>query len=135
MTTNITLKEFEKPKKMDTVEDIRWLGNSLGLSAGRDTERMTETILLKIIREIASKGYTSTESISTSLDIPQQKINYHLKSLIDCGLFYRKKRMIYLRHGSLKSAIEEIRKDAERIFDNLSSITEEIDKRLELKNR
>lgn len=63
------------------------------------------------------------------------RVNHHLRNLNDSGLLYRKKRLIYLRGGSLKAAVKEMRKDSERILDELESIAEEIDSIMGLKNR
>lgn len=64
-----------------------------------------------------------------------QKVNYHPRTLIESGFLCREKRLILIRQGSVKAAVEEMRKDANRILDSLSSIAEEIDKNLGLKNR
>jgi predicted transcriptional regulator len=63
------------------------------------------------------------------------RVNHHLRNLNDSGLVYRKKRLIYLRGGSLKAAVKEMRKDSERIFDELEYMAEEIDSRIGIKNR
>lgn len=51
------------------------------------------------------------------------------------GSCTEKKRLIYLRGGSLKAAVREMRKDSERILDELENIAEEIDLMMGLKNR
>jgi predicted transcriptional regulator len=135
MAQQIMLRELQRPKKININEDIDWLGESFGFSAGRDTDKVTAKILRSVIYEVANIGCTSTEKISKGLNIEVQKTNYHLKTLVDAGFLYREKRSILVRQGSVKSAVEEIRKDANRIFDSLSVIAEEIDKSLGLKNR
>jgi hypothetical protein len=50
-------------------------------------------------------------------------------------MIYRRKRLLYLRGGSLKAAVQEMRKDSERIFDELEVMAEEIDRKMGLKNR
>lgn len=135
MTQQIILKDLQKPKEINLNNDIDWLGESLGFNCGRDTKRITSQILRAVLHEFASDGATSTEKISDSLRLDVQKVNYHLRTLVNSGFLYREKRLIFLRRGSVKSAIEEMRKDANRIFDELSIMAEEIDKELGLKNR
>ncbi|MEM4260147.1 MAG: winged helix-turn-helix transcriptional regulator [Candidatus Woesearchaeota archaeon] len=135
MTQQIILRELQKPQIINLYNDIDWLGESFGFSTGRDTDRITAKILQNILEEISKEGSTSTEQLSKNMDVEVQRVNYHLRTLIDSGFICREKRLIFLRQGSVKSAVEEIRKDANRIFDNLSLIAEEIDRNLGLKNR
>lgn len=135
MAQQIILKELQKPGEINVYEDIKWLGESFGFSSGRDTYKITSRILQNLLEDISREGSTSTEKISKSMDIKVQRVNYHLRTLVDSGFICREKRLIVLRQGSVKAAVEEMRKDANRIFDNLSSIAEEIDRQLGLKNR
>ena len=135
MPQQIILRNLQRPKNIAIVDDIEWLGNCFGFSAGRDTERVTAQILQNVLQEVANQGSTSTENIADELDISVQRVNYHLRTLIDAGFLFREKRLIFVRQGSVKSAIEEMKRDANRIFDNLVRIGEEIDESLGLKNR
>lgn len=135
MSQQIILKEIQKPKEANLYKDIEWLGDSFGFLKGRDTEKIISKILQALLIEVAREGKTTSERLSQDLEIDTQRVNYHLRTLLEAGFIYREKRAIVLRHGSVKSAVEEIRKDANRILDNLSIIAEEIDKNLGLKNR
>ena len=134
-THEIVLRDLPMAKEPDFKKDIEWLCQSLGLIAGRDTERTASKIIQDLLREVSNFGSASSMEIASQLGIAVQRVNYHLRSLANRGFIYRKKKRIYLRQGSVKAAIEEIRKDANRIFDNLSRIAEEIDNSLGLKNR
>jgi predicted transcriptional regulator len=135
MPQQIILRNLQRPNEIDVADDIEWLGNSFGFSAGRDTDRITARILQSVLQEVASGGSTSTENIAEDLDLSIQRVNYHLRTLMDAGFLFREKRLIFVRQGSVKSAIEEMRRDANRIFDNLSRIGEEIDEELGFRNR
>lgn len=135
MVQQIILRNLQKPKEINLPEDIEWLGESLGFISGRDLDRVTVKVLQNLFEEISRDGSTSTEQISEDLGLAVQRVNYHLRTLVDSGLVCREKRLVILRQGSVKATVEEIRKDANRIFDNLSAIAEEIDQRLGFKNR
>ena len=135
MVQQIILRNLQRPKKGNVYEDIEWLGNSLGFVNGRDTEKMANQILLSVLDEFAKEGSVSSEQIARELNVALQRVNYHIRSLIDSGFLYRDRKLIFLRQGSVKSAVEEMRRDANRTFDNLSMIAEEIDQTLGLKNR
>lgn len=135
MSQQIILNNIQKPGKINLKEDITWLGDSFGYTCGRDTERINALILEFTLRNIAKEGYTSTEKISKELNLEVQRVNYHLKTLIESGLLYREKKLIYVRQGSVKCAVEEIKKDANRILDELIIVASDIDNKLGLKNR
>lgn len=135
MQQEILLRNLTKPKEADLTSDIDWLCNSLGFTAGRDIERMSSRIVQSLLRCVVSDGCASTESIAEDINIARQRVNYHIRSLTNSGFLYREKKLIFLREGSVKSAVEEMRKDANRIFDKLSMIGEEIDSALGLRNR
>ena len=135
MPQQIILRDLQRPKDIEVTNDIEWLGNSFGFSTGRDTQRVTAQILQNVLEKVSDNGSTSTEKISNKLEMSVQKVNYHLRTLLDSGFLYREKRLIFVRQGSVKSAVEEIRQDANRIFDNLSRIAGEIDKALGFRNR
>ncbi len=134
MPRQLVIKKLELPKQGRLDEDINWVCESLGLVSGRDTERTCERIVNLLLRTAGTEDLT-VERIAKELGIAQQRVNYHLRSLIESGLFYREKKKIKLREGSLKAALEELRKDLDRILEEIISIAEEIDKSLGLQNR
>src|SRR5690554_3613230 len=126
MAQQITLRHLEKPHIKSLEEDLLWLCNSFGFSSGRDTENTSTRIIFSLLDKLSNAEITSSEALADDLEIKISRVNHHLRNLNDSGLLYRKKRLIYLRGGSLKAAVKEMRKDSERIFDELESIAEEI---------
>lgn len=135
MVQQIILRHLEKPHIKSLEEDLLWLCNSFGFSSGRDTENTSTRIIFSLLDKLSNDEITSSEALAEDLEMKISRINHHLRNLNDSGLLYRKKRLIYLRGGSLKAAVKEMRKDSERIFDELESIAEEIDSRVGIKNR
>lgn len=135
MIKQINLKGIKKPNKINLMKDIEWLNNSFGFTQGRDLDNLSIKIMQTLLIEISKKGYSSSEDISIKLKMPVQKVNYHLRTFISSGIIYREKKLLYIEQGSIKNAVEEIRKDANRIFDDLSQIGKDIDNRLGLKSR
>lgn len=134
MPQQIILNGLNKPTEKNIGEDIIWVGESFGLSSGRDTS----DIAMQLFREILTNEQRPTISsnlLAEELDLGIGMVNYHLRNLIDSGLFCREKRLIVLRGGSLKAAVQETRRDANRIFDKIELIAEEIDGVLGIKNR
>ncbi|MCS3923239.1 winged helix-turn-helix transcriptional regulator [Methanosalsum natronophilum] len=135
MTQQITLINIEKSNEKDLDKDIRWICDSFGLSSGRDIDDISIKIIRDLLNNIPSETNISSEMIANDLGISTSRVNHHIRNLIQSGLLYRKKRYIYLRGGSLKAAVQEIRKDSERIFDELEQVAEEIDQNKGIKNR
>ncbi len=135
MYRQIIIRTVKLPTQANPNKDIEWLCESFGLISGRDTEKMCQQILLTILRNVAKHGEVSAEDIAKELRIAPQRVNYHIRGLMQTGLIYREHKQIYLRDGSVKAAIEEMRSDANRLFDKMSTLAEEIDKSMGFKNR
>ena len=135
MVQQIILRKLEKPRIKSLEEDLLWFCDSFGFSSGRDTENTANQIIFSLLEKLSNDEMSSSEVLAEDLDMKTSRINHHLRNLNDSGLLYRKRRLIYLRGGSLKAAVREMRKDSERILDELESIAEEIDSIMGLKNR
>lgn len=135
MPRQIILVDLEKPREKNLENDIYWLCNSFGLSSGRDVENMATRIVMSLLDKVSEKERISSEMIANALGVNPSRVNHHLRNLINSGLIYREKRKLYLRGGSLKAAVQEMRKDSERIFDELEAIAAEIDQEKGIQNR
>ncbi|MHB8100705.1 MAG: helix-turn-helix domain-containing protein [Methanosarcina sp.] len=135
MVKEIIIRNIEKPHIKSLEEDLLWFCDSFGFSSGRDTKNTATRIIFSLLEKLSNDEVTSSEALAEDLNIKISRVNHHLRNLNDSGLLYRKKRLIYLRGGSLKAAVKEMRKDSERIFDELENIAEEIDSTIGIKNR
>lgn len=135
MVQEIILRNIEKPNIKSLEDDLSWFCDSFGFSSGRDIENTATRIIFSLLDKLSNDEITSSEALAEDLNMKISRVNHHLRNLNDSGLLYRKKRLIYLRGGSLKAAVMEMRKDSERIFDELENIAEEIDSMIGIKNR
>jgi len=135
MPQQIVLINLEKPREKSLEKDIYWLCDSFGLSSGRDVDNMATRIVMSLLDNISENEQISSEMIAKSLNVNLSRVNHHLRNLINSGLVYREKRRLYLRGGSLKAAVQEMRKDSERMFDELEAIAAEIDQEMGIRNR
>ncbi len=131
----ITIRHLEKPPQKNIDDDLNWIFNSLGLSSGRDIKCLANEIVKYIIKTSSQGLNVSSDKIAADLNLTRYTVNHHLRNLINSGLLYRDKRLIYLRGGTLKAALQELRKDIDRIFDELELMAEEIDAELGFVNR
>ncbi|WP_445474070.1 ArsR family transcriptional regulator [Methanococcoides methylutens] len=135
MARQIILINIEKPVEKDVEKDIHWFCDSFGLSSGRDVENISKKIVMELLSSLSRNEEVTSEMLARSLGINLSRVNHHLRNLIGSGLVYRRKKMLYLRGGSLKAAVCEMRKDSERIFDELDKIAEDIDNEFGLRSR
>ena len=133
MVQKIIVKNIEKPVEKNVDQDVEWLCDSFGFSTGRDLQDITPKTVLTLVREY--KEGAQSEDLAEEMKISPSRVNYHIRTLIDSGFLYRQRKLIHLRAGSMKAAVEELRKDANRIFDELSSVAEDIDSALGFKSR
>lgn len=135
MPQRIILQEVRKPVQKQVREDVVWLCDSLGFSTGRDIEHATPKTVAALLELLARRPGVQSEYLAERLGFSHGRVNYHVRSLIDSGFLYRERRLIHLRAGSVKASIEALRKDANRLFDELSDVAEEIDEALGYANR
>ncbi|MBP2030275.1 putative transcriptional regulator [Methanohalophilus levihalophilus] len=135
MARQIVLVNLDKPREKTLEKDVYWLCDSFGLSSGRDVDNMATRIVMSLLDNISEKERISSEMIADSLGVNPSRVNHHLRNLINSGLVYREKRKLYLRGGSLKAAVQEMRKDSQRMFDELEAIAAEIDQEMGIRNR
>ncbi|MEW5896889.1 MAG: ArsR family transcriptional regulator [Nanoarchaeota archaeon] len=134
MAQEIVIRQVNKPVARDVYEDIEWLCDSFGFCQGRDIENIATQVIKEVItykKSCREDGdLLSSEILANELGISIGRVNHHLRNLIDFGLLEREKRVILLRGGTLTAAVREIRKDTERILDEIEFIAAEIDKNL-----
>lgn len=127
MTRQIVLRYLEKPPVVDDDEDLRWFCNSLGFGTGRDIESISTAIIAAILRRYADEPGIPVGEIANDLDISEARVNHHVRHFLESGILFRRKKRVCIRGNSLYSLVREIRKDADRIFDDLEEAAAEID--------
>lgn len=127
MARQIIFRQIEKPRGAIGHEDLEWFFKSLGIGEGRDVDQVAQRILITLLAHQISGNGMPVERISRDLDISSSRINHHIRNLVDAGIVYRHKRQIHLRGNSLQSMVQELRKDALRVLDDLEAAAAEID--------
>jgi|GEM_PF-123448 len=135
MMRSIVIQDKQPPTKKDINKDLRWMCRSLGFVSGRDTQETSIKLFKKIIKELSQNRVVRTAELEKETGISRGAINHHIRSYINAGFLVREKNRIKMRSSSVKKTMEEIQRDADRIFENLKSIAEEIDKELGFDNR
>ncbi|MDD2472970.1 MAG: ArsR family transcriptional regulator [Methanoculleus sp.] len=125
-------RQIERPRGKigPEPENLEWFFSSLGIGEGRDVDQVAQRILIALLVYQISGSGVPVERISQDLEVSSARINHHIRNLVEAGVVYRHKRLIYLRGNSLQSMVQELRKDALRVLDDLEIAAVEIDRSL-----
>ncbi len=132
-TRQIILKKIVPPPSDSLEQELEWVCKSLGFVSGRDIDEISLKIFETILHLLSTGNPPTSEQIARELDIARGRVNHHLRNYICSGFLLREKNRIYLRGGTLKQTILELKKDADRIFSDLLEIAEEIDQAMGIK--
>jgi DNA-binding MarR family transcriptional regulator len=128
MGRKIRLRRLDIPPAGDISGDIEFICRSFGYFSQRDKQGTAGKIFQLLVEDASndSDGLTSDE-IAERLQLTRGAIVYHLNDFIDAGLVVREKNLYRLRSSSLQRSIEEIMRDAQRIFEDMMKIAHDID--------
>ena len=135
MQRQIILRQIERPARIRKDEDLYWFCDSLGVENGRDVNHIATKVILSLLENLPETRGIPVEQIASSLVVSNPRVNHHIRNLIDTGLVYRNKQRIYIRGSSLRSMVQEIRKDTLRILDDLEVAAAEIDEAFGIRSR
>ncbi len=74
----------------------------------------------------------SSDELAYKAGLSRGTVVHHLTNLIASGLVLVEGTKYILRANNLEDLIREIKKDSERVFDNLTNIAKELDEELGL---
>ena len=127
MIRQIVIRQVDRPGGPDDEEEIHWFFHSFGIGEGRDTDRVATQVVIALLEHQPRNEGLPVERIASDLGITPSRVNHHIRNLIDAGILYRHRKLIYLRGSTLRAMVQELRKDALRMFDDLEDVAEDID--------
>src|SRR3989338_275504 len=132
MRQHIVIREIDRPRSGGINDELIWLCDSLGLSSGRDIEDMSFKIMHRLLKEFKRDDIVGTERIAKALRVDSPRVNHHIRNFMEIGVVFREKRKVALRGGSLSAAIEELKRDSEKLFGKLLETAKKIDEKMRL---
>ena len=127
MRQRIIIMDVNKPREEKVKNDIKWICESLGFTSGRDTEDTSFKILREMLEQFKKNEVVATEEIAKSLRIESPTVNHHIRNLMETGFVFREKRKVALRGGSMSAAIDEMRRDSDKMFEKIMEVAKKID--------
>ncbi len=123
----IILKNERLPARKKLDDDLDWLCRSMGISSGRDVDKNAICMFKIVVRGASDGKRITSDFLSDKMNLTRGAINHHLRWFIDSGIFVRDKCEIKLREDSIRQTIREIKRDSERIFEDLLDIASNVD--------
>jgi len=135
MTQELRIRRLLPPRTKDLDSDIEWICESLGLITSNDKDDPTLKIFREVLFSLARNSKIRSDELAEKCNLTRGAVNYHIRYLINSGIFVRRKRCIMLRSGNLRRTLEDIQRDVNFIFEEMKRIAKEIDKELGLEYR
>ena len=130
MAKRIVVVKIRKKHHDNVNEDLRWMGNSLGLFGIRDKDSSCFRMFIILLKH--RDKTISSDEIAESLGLTRGTVVHHLNKLMNAGVVVREKGGYILRENSMQGVIRDMRKDMETMFGELRRAAKEIDQKLGL---
>jgi predicted transcriptional regulator len=135
-----TLAEYRifivrKLSTIDFEKDLEWICRSFAFMEPRDKRKTAYNIFRAIVETARTNEGLSSDQLAEKLALSRGTMIHHLKKMMKSGLVIRHENQYKLRDRSLKSTIEEVQRDINRIFEDLQNVAETIDDTLGLLSR
>ena len=128
----ITIIKVRRQPKHDINDEIQAFSHALGLFNIRDREKSCFRIFLELLKAAITNTSLTSDELAERANLSRATAVHHLANLIDRGLVTAHKRRYYLRVPNLSNLVKELKKDTERLFDDLGDQAKELDKELGL---
>ena len=128
----ITIIKVRRQPKHDINDEIQAFSHALGLFNIRDREKSCFRIFLELLKAAKTNTSLTSDELAERANLSRATAVHHLANLIDRGLVTAHKRRYYLRVPNLSNLVKELKKDTERLFDDLGDQAKELDKELGL---
>ena len=133
MPNKITIYKIKKPSTNDLNQELQWFSQSLGLFSSRDKEKSCFRIFIALVEAKKSRRFLSSDEIADKANLTRATIIHHLKNLEEHGLIRQENNRYSLSSNSFSSIIKTIEKESKELFEELESLAESLDEKLELK--
>ncbi len=130
MTKRIMIVKVRKSTSDNVNEELRWLGNSLGLFGLRDKDSSCFRVFITLMKNTKRNDAISSDEIAERLHLSRGTVVHHLNNLMNSGIVIRERNGYLLRENNLSGIIKDMKRDMESVFDELKRTAKEIDDRL-----
>ena len=128
----VTIVKITKPSNNHINNSLQWFGNSLGLFSIRDKDKSCFRVFIELLKAAKIDKPMTSDEIAYKLGLSRGTVVHHINKLIESGIVMPHARGYMLRVNNLEVLIDELKRDAERHFDDLKRVAKDIDRLLGL---
>jgi len=130
-----TIMDVRIPPKADYESDVEWICRCFGFLEPRDKDKSAAKIFKSLLEAMKEEKGLSSDDLAEKISLTRGTVVHHLNKLIESGLAIHREGRYELRGMSLQKTIQEIRRDIDRILDNIEQVAKNIDQTLNLSYR
>ncbi|MAG15853.1 hypothetical protein CMO88_02225 [Candidatus Woesearchaeota archaeon] len=128
----ITIIRTARPKRRNVNDELKWLGQSLGLFSERDKDSSLYRLFVELIKSSRRDHALTSDELAYRLNLSRGTVVHHLNKLIESGIIVSEGNRYALRVANLEILVDELKRDIRRTMENLKSIAKELDDELGL---
>ncbi len=129
----ITIIKFNKEPEMTNIDqELQWLGTSLGLFSLRDKDRSCYRVFITLLKALKTGNALTSDEIAFQLNLSRGTVIHHINNLLSAGIIVEKNNRYQMRAKTMKKIMDEMKKDMDKTYDDLISVAEKIDEKLDL---
>lgn len=132
ITHKITILSIRRDKDSNVNQKLQWFGQTLGLFNPRDKDASCFRIFIELLKAAKYDAPLSSDEIAFRLNLTRGTVIHHINKLMEAGLVISDHNRYMLRVNSLDMLVDELKADAERSFQTLKSVAQELDEGLGL---
>jgi predicted transcriptional regulator len=132
MVVRIRVIRHRLPARKTTGDELDWICSSLGFCEPIDRDKTAVAIFRKMLESSKMGQPLRSDEICEAVGKSRGAVVNHLNKLISSGLVVRRKNRYELREATLKETIRELRRDMERMLEDMEKIAAEIDEELKI---
>jgi predicted transcriptional regulator len=126
----IRIIRTKKPAEHSVDGEIEWLCSSLGFCEQIDKDKTAAAIFRKLLESAHRGEPMRSDELADSIGKSRGAVVNHLNKLMGAGLVVRRGTRYELREQNLHNTLLEMRRDMERMFQDMDEIARYIDEEM-----
>ncbi len=127
----IVIIRSRKPTR-DLNDEIRWIGESLGLFGPRDKDSSCFRIFVELLKGAKKKVGLSSDELAFLTQLTRGTVVHHINKLMSSGIVVSEGNKYRLSADSLEEIIEITKKNFEDACERVKKVAREVDNKLKL---
>jgi len=125
----------KKPAESDIEKEIEWFCSSLGFCEPIDKDKTAAAIFRSLLEGAHNGEALRSDDISERVGKSRGATVNHLNKLMSAGLVIRRGTRYELREQNLHNTICEMRRDMERMFQDMEEVSRQIDEHIQTRRK